>query len=295
MKVIAVILTTGCFETVSRCVESLLAARPAPRVLVVDNGSTDGVGDAIAAAFPEVEVLKTGRNTGCAGGRNVGFSAALARGADAVLSLDDDCYVEEGFLAPLLSALEGAGVGAACPLMLYPGGERAWACGSTVSLWKGRTAGRFYGAPAADVPPETAEVDFASGGGVLVGREALAAVPGFDEDYFIYFEDPDWGIRLKRAGFKTVAVPASRVVHACGMSGKRSAVFYYYRARNRLLFMRRNARLVHWLVFIPVFLKELCWNTLLPLALERRWDCVRATFGGVGDFLRGRLGEWEAG
>jgi len=293
MKVVAVILTTGCFETVSRCVESLLAARPRPDVLVVDNGSTDGVGDALAAAFPEVEVIKTGHNLGCAGGRNFGFKAALARGADFVLSLDDDCWVDEGFLPPLLAAFVADGVGAACPLMLYPGGERVWACGSTVSLWKGRTAGRMYGAALEDVPPETVGVDFASGGGVLVSASALAAVPGFSDDYFIYFEDPDWGLHLSAAGFKTVAVPASRVVHACGMSGRRSPAFYYYRARNRLLFMRRNARCVHWLVFLPVFLKELCWNTLLPLALGRRGDCAGAALCGVGDFLRGRLGAWR--
>lgn len=287
------VLSTGGFETVSRCVRALLDASPAPEVLLVDNGSTDGVGDAVAAAFPGVEVCRTGRNLGCAGGRNFGFGVALERGAEFVLSLDDDCFVEGDFLPPLLDALAQPGVGAACPLMLYPGGERVWACGSTVSLWKGRTAGRFYGEWASAVPPEPAEVDFASGGGVLVSARALRAAGLFDEDYFIYFEDPDWGLRLRKAGFRIVAVPASRVVHACGMSGRRSPAFYYYRVRNRLLFMRRNARWFHWCAFLPVFLKEFCWNTVLPLALGRRWDCVRAAFEGAGDFLRGRLGEWR--
>jgi GT2 family glycosyltransferase len=90
------------------------------RILVVDNGSTDGSVAAIRAAFRDVELIETGRNLGYAGGNNVGIERAVAEGADYVLVLNNDTTCAPDLIDRLLdAAARHPRAGMFCPRILY--------------------------------------------------------------------------------------------------------------------------------------------------------------------------------
>ena len=94
-------------------------------MIVVDNASSDGSAEAVAREFPDAKLVRNDRNRGYAGGMNVGARAALERGADAVLLLNNDVEVERGGIAALATAAEGAG--AVCPLITFADdSEKVW-------------------------------------------------------------------------------------------------------------------------------------------------------------------------
>ena len=125
---IVVLNWNGRADTLT-CLRSLQAlADKRTRVLVVDNGSTDGSVAAILAAHPEVPVIETGRNLGYAGGNNVGVRHAIAEGADFVLVLNNDTVCAPDMIDRLLqAAAKHPGAGMFCPRIFYmhdPG--RVW-------------------------------------------------------------------------------------------------------------------------------------------------------------------------
>src|SRR5207249_4614225 len=97
--VYVVVLNWNLKEMTAACVASLLASDyPRSKVMVVDNGSTDGSRDYLIDRFPGLEVIETGRNLGYAAGNNLGIRNALAAGADLVLLLNNDTVVEPSTL-----------------------------------------------------------------------------------------------------------------------------------------------------------------------------------------------------
>ena len=111
-RVAAVVLGWNGREDTLACLRSLQRATyPELSIVVVDNGSTDGGPEAVAAEFPDVRLLQLGENRGFAGGVNAGADAALGDGAEAVLLLNNDATVEPGFLEPLVDAACAEGVG----------------------------------------------------------------------------------------------------------------------------------------------------------------------------------------
>ena len=115
-RVTAVVLSWNGRERTLACLRSLEHVTYRPfSVLVVDNGSSDGSADAVAAEHPDVSLVRLGENLGFAGGMNAGIRAAFAAGADAVVLLNNDMEVEPGFVEPLVAALDGRPVGALRP------------------------------------------------------------------------------------------------------------------------------------------------------------------------------------
>jgi len=133
-------------------------------------------------------------------------------------------------------------------------------------------------------------VDCPSGVAGLVRREALEVVGGFDEAYYLYYEDVDWGLRARRAGWRTSFVRSARVLHG-GSTGTASdpARRRYYNVRNRLRFSSRHSpvrgRLYAWLATLGLLAKQpVRW-----LSARRRRD-AEAVAWAVADHLRGRYG-----
>jgi hypothetical protein len=221
---IVVLNWNGRADTLA-CLASLARAElGGARVLVVDNGSTDGSVAAIRAGFPAVEVVALAGNRGYAGGNNAGIAAALAAGAAGVLLLNNDTEVAPDFLGPLLDAIDSGPLVAAVSSAVHrhdrPDLLDVAYC--DVQLDR-RHAVQLVGvnALAGDGFDRRVDVPVVSGCSLLVTARALRAVGLFDEAYFAYHEDVDWCLRAARLGYRFYYEPFSRVYHRQSGSTKR--------------------------------------------------------------------------
>lgn len=260
----------------ARCLPSVLAASQAShvrRVAVVDNASSDGSAD-VAASFGGVEVTRLGENLGFTGGNNVAIRAALERGDDYVVLLNQDTVVEPGWLDELVSVAEqDPRVGAAQSLLtLYPdvGTVNSW--GNQLHyLGFGFAGGN--GQPVGAAPTNVHDVLYPSGAAVLLRCDALRQVGLLNEDLYMYHEDLALGWMLQLAGWRAVLAPRS-VVHHAYRFGKSIQKFYL---------MERN----RWLVTLGYWR----WPTvslLLPMLLVM--EVGQLIFSAKHGFLGKRLG-----
>lgn len=233
--VIAVVIVTyqPMGEMLGDCIRSVVAAGGAHRIIVVDNGG----GAAIPADHAEdVELLRPTRNGGFGAGANAGFRRALDGGATIVALLNDDLVVEEHWLQPLLAELATDDViGAVQPMLLLSGTEPPLinSLGVTVDA---AGAGSDIGYGTVDVG-EAVSTDVAmfTGGAVAFSAAFLRATNGFDERYFLYYEDVDLALRGAQLGFRYRCVPSSRVHHhGSASTAGLGDQLVYLRERNRL-------------------------------------------------------------
>jgi len=245
---VVVLSWNGRADTLA-CLASLAAADyPELAPIVVDNGSSDGVGEAIAAAFPAVEVIRSEENLGFAEGSNLGMRRALERGAGHVLLLNNDVEVDPGFVGALVEeARRRPDAGALCSKILYlDPPDLIWFAGASFdprSGYNGRQRGyREQDDGRFDAVVET---DRACGASMLVPRTVLERVGLFDPELFAYSEDTEWSLRARRAGYRHYVVPASRVWHKVSVAsgGESSPATLYYDLRNTLEVCERYAPL----------------------------------------------------
>jgi GT2 family glycosyltransferase len=277
-KVAAVVLSWNGREDTLACLRSLEGEDA--EVIVVDNASEDGSAEAAAGAG--AEVIRNERNLGYAGGMNVGIRAALERGADAVLLLNNDVEVEPGAVEAL-TAVEGAG--AVCPVVVFaddPG--RVWYAGASFDPRRGYN-GRHR------TEPTATETERICGAAVLIPRETIERIGSFDEQLFAYVEDADWSLRVRDAGLSLLVTPAARVRHKVSAStgGEGSPDALYYSVRNLLTVCERHAPL-GLLGTWRRRLTALAAFTAQALLGRRRRAGLKAVREGWRDFRRGRYG-----
>ncbi len=295
-RVLIIVLNWNGGDDTLACLASLAQLDyPAVAVLVVDNGSTDASVAAIRAAHPWVRLIETGTNLGYAGGNNVGLRDALGQGFDYALLLNNDTEVAPDFLTQLVAVCEqDATVGAAGPkIYLHDRLTTLWSAGGVIG-WRdgGRTMMRGLNQPDMGQFDVLQEIDYAPGCAVLVRRQALLDAGLLDERFGMYYEETEWCVRIRRAGWRIVYVPTSRVWHKVRLDRQDwSPAITYYMARNRLLFLRlTRASFTTWLQ-AAVFQDLRTW---LSWRLRPKWRGRaaqrRALCHAWGDFLRGRFG-----
>ena len=299
-RVAIVVLNWNGWRDTLRCLESLARLEyPCVEVLVVDNGSSDGSADMLRQQCPGVELLELDTNRGFAGGMNWGIRRALDRGADFVLLLNNDTLVAPDLLTRLVTVARThprAGL-FGCELR-FPAMPNQPAPVITGVDWL-RGFVRMARLTPGDASPLPAEV--VSGEAVLARREVVARVGPLDERYFLYFEDLDWALRARRAGFGCLIVPGAVVWHRAGASTRGEPLaprptFYYYHTRNNVLFVRAHGPRLARLTFIPFWLGRTAWTALRVLGggLIARKANVRprlhALAAGLVDGWLGRSG-----
>ena len=243
-RLAAVVLNYRTPEDTLIAVRSLQASRrEVQHIVVVDNDSRDGSVELLRRHLPEVELLEAGRNLGFSGGCNLGLTVALRRGAELVLLLNSDVVLPPDSLGALEDALSAeAGAGIAGPLLLSRANpDRVASAGMRLSRASGRMRHLLHGEPApAAEPIEVGRVDGVAGCALLVRREVLEAAGLLADEYFFSFEDLDFCLRARRAGYSTICARDALGYHEGGRSiGAHAAERLYYGTRNHLLLAQR--------------------------------------------------------
>ncbi len=272
------------------CLRSLSAQTyPRLRLLAVDNASGDGSAEQIRRAFPQAEVLESPSNLGFAGGYNLGIRRALELGADYVFIINNDATAHPRAVEHLLA--QAAGAGMIAPLIFYAAEpQRVWSAGGWVSRWNlevsflADSLSRRY--PDGRLPPAI-ELDFITGCAILLPRQTLESVGLFDEGYWMYYEDSDLSLRVRRLGLSIRLAPEAHAWHkvATSSGGRDTPGERYWMARSSVRFFRKHARGVQ----VPIvwfWRTGSAFRTTLRLALARRWPALRAYWRGLRDGLR---------
>lgn len=223
-----IVLTHNTCNLTLRCLQEFTedALLAGWQVLLVDNASTDGTITEVVAQFPQVEIIATEQNLGFAGGNNLGLTHA--RG-EFVFLLNSDVLVRQAVLAYLASYLaSNPAVAAISPRLLTADGQpQAFAFGGDPSILYllQRGGHQLLGlGPLHDWAidhPITA--DWVSGACLGVRRTTIEQVGPLDANYFLYFEDNDWCLRMRAAGWQIVYNPTVSAVHLGGQSQPRQA------------------------------------------------------------------------
>jgi GT2 family glycosyltransferase len=313
VRVAALIVTHNRRQTLAATLPRVLA-EAVDRVMVVDNSSTDDTGPWLAAQDdPRVEVLRLAENTGGAGGFAAGLAALMAgpQAPDWTVLFDDDAWPCPGAIAAFREGAAGAdpgagpgGLGAIAAAVIYPDGRASemnrpalnpfWHPGVFLRTLFGGGRGGFHLADAelaAGAAPR--EVDTASFVGFFVSRGARARAGLPEAGLFIYGDDLLYCLKLRRAGFRILSLPAVRFVHDCATLGAgfhyRPLWKIYYHCRNGVSVARAAAGPVvfpfalAWYLVVWWRRSRHCPADLRPLYRQLMWR-------GVRDGLMGRRG-----
>lgn len=228
-----VVVTYSPGATLDRFLDTLATATTRPvQVILADNGSTDGAPER-AATRPNVQLVPTGGNLGYGGGANRGV-AALPKDLEWVVVANPDLEWGSGALDTILAAARRWPCGGAFgPLIREPNGvvypsarllpslRRGIGHATFGRVWPANPWTRSYRQSDRAITERTA--GWLSGSCLIMRRAVFDAVRGFDERYWMYFEDVDLGDRIGRAGWQNVYVPAAEVVHVGGHATSRES------------------------------------------------------------------------
>ena len=240
-KVYIVILHLKNILCLTDCISSLSKIRYTNfDIFVVHNGPKDSfLRDALRPYSQHIkEIIDTGSNAGFAAGNNIGIREALKFQADYILLLNDDTVVAPDFLDTLLEAAEttpGAGI-LGSKIYYFDEPQKVWFAGARFDYETCMLTTPGSGLLDDGSRSEPLESDYITGCALLIKRQVVERIGLLDERYFLYWEDVDWGLRTKKAGFKNVVVPQSRIWHKVSASsgGMDSPLRAYHKTRGHL-------------------------------------------------------------
>ena len=299
MKVAIIIINFNGEKDTLQCLRSLEALSfPKENLLtiIVDNGSKKKFELPKAKLdIGELVALNTGENLGFAGGNNFGIEYAIKNGADYIMLLNNDTYVEKNLVKELVVAFQNEkNVGIVAPKIYFAKGfefhknnyknedlgKVFWYAGGIMD-WK-NVIGRHRGVDEVDSGQyeKIEDTDFATGCCFFTSVEVLQAVGVLDEKLFLYYEENDLCQRVRQHGYRIIYAPKATLWHKNAQStgGSGSALQDYFITRNRLWFGMRYASLRARTALIREAVRLLIFG--------RKWQKV-----GVLDFFLGKFGK----
>jgi len=291
-KVSVIVLNLNNHKDTQDCLKSIQRVEyPNFDVIVVDNGSSDDSCSRLRSEFPDTELLASKENLGFAGGNNLGIEYALQHGAAYILLLNNDTVVDPDFLNQLVQVAEtDVRIGILSPKILYEADpQRIWYAGGDVKYGSGTC--RHLGLDQLDQEGKFSRVkdtDFITGCAMVIRSKTLLDIGGLDSKLFAYWEDADFCMRARKAGYRCVFVPTARVWHKVSRtSGNRSPFTLYLTTRNQLIWVTKHVPFPYKPAALALTFARKVLQTV-PLGFKSRASA--AVWAGIWAFLFGVYG-----
>ena len=285
-KISIIILNWNGLKDTLACLTSLAKiAYPNYEVIVVDNGSKNKEALIIKQKFPQINILKNKTNLGFAEGNNAAIRRILKQNqSDYILLLNNDTVVTKNFLNRLVETAQNCQNSGVLGPKIYYYRRRGktkviQSIGSMINLSLGKIS------PVKQKNNCPLAVDFVTGACLLIKTAVVKKIGLLDKKFFCVFEDADWCLRAKTAGFLILYVPRSVIYHKLGQTIKKTSPVYYY-TRNLFWFEFKHAGffqllffLTHYFIFVfPVY----CFGFLLIKRNFKLWkDYTRGVLEGI--------------
>lgn len=256
------------------------------KILVVDNGSTDGSTELISRDFPFVEQIHNTKNMGFARGYNTGMQHAMDSGAEYIFIINNDATVAPGTISNLIKHSTPKN-GILAPLInysKYP--NMIWSSGGLTSSWTLEKHDPLYEKIDSGDWEKVLIRDFVTGCAMLFPINTLTQIGYFDEKFHMYYEDMDLCLRVREAGLGILVVPTAKVWHKVARSsgGPDTPNERYWMARSSVRFFRKHAK-PHQKPVIVIWRTLSALRTSLRLTVNNRRIALRAYWAGLRDGL----------
>jgi GT2 family glycosyltransferase len=223
-------------------------------MIVVDNASPKYNSAYLKKQYPYIKHIACPENLGFAGGNNVGLQYATGEYA---FFINNDTEVTANLLSNLVNYMQAhPECGMACPKIKYHHTPDTIQYAGAVGLHPLTSRSYDIGYLEKDNGQfnDTRKTDLPMGAAMLVPMALIQKVGPMSEMFFLYYEELDWGARIKHAGYEIHYVGTTEVYHKESLStGKNSVLKTFYLFRNRLLFIRRNYQHIRWLIAASFF------------------------------------------
>ena len=246
-------------------------------ILLVDNGSTDSSLAFVESSFPTVRILRLNENRGPGAARNAGIRAAMS---DRILLLDNDVVLLDGCAAALSAALDAHPQAvAAAATVLYADRPHIVQYDGADNHYLGLMMLQNADVPLAERRAELRPTSSLVSCCFMLDRRRLGGEAWFDEDFFIYYDDHDFGLQLRLLGFGILSVPDALVLHGSGTEhlsirqlGSYSRRRVLYTIRNRWLILLKHYSAQSLLLLSPMLL--FYEGAQLAIAVRKGWGGV---------------------
>ena len=283
-KLSVVIVAHNSSDVIRGCMSSLVGQdfdMTSCEILVVDNHSTDETIRVLQEEYPEFKLISSGLNQG--------FAVAANRGAregsgEFLLFLNPDTIIEKNLLQTAFSILDAdPAVGIVGSRLVFPNGNEQASCWKAPS-WKNLLAEAFLPHHLAErmvtlCPNKSMSVPALSGACLFTRRDVFERVGGWDERFFMYYEDLDYCRRVEAEGYRVMHLHEPATVHAIASSSHKNLDFFFATLyRSRLFFYRKYLPMpsfVGSVIRVGLLLRIASYSLLGPF-LPRFSDLARA-------------------
>lgn len=281
IKTTAVIPNYNGIEYLENCINSLLASNVDIKIIVVDNGSTDGAVELVKSKFPMVDLVELKNNTGFCHAVNVGISLSTT---PYVFLINNDAFVDKNTIKMLEDTIESdEKLFSVQAKMLQhynrelvdSAGDLYCALGWAFSVGKDQHKDKYTGIK---------QIFSACGGASLYRKEILDKIGLFDENHFAYLEDVDIGYRAIINGYKNVVNQDALVYHAgSGTTGSRHNEFKVrLSSKNSIYLIYKNMPLIQLIVNLPILFIGYMIKTVFFIKKGLGLTYIKGVLEGIG-------------
>ena len=287
VKVSIITVNYNGYDDTCALIESIPLNDKSLEVIVVDNASRINEAEKISAKYPLVKTIRSEQNLGFAGGNNLGIKEASG---DYLFFINNDTYLKDFNISALIDKLNSSDeIGMVCPKIRFAWENNPIQFAGYTPLSRITLRNKAIGYNEQDKGQynKAHPTPYAHGAAMMAKREAIEKVGVMPECYFLYYEELDWSMMFRRAGFQIWYEPACTVFHKESRStGVNSPLKAYYITRNRLLFISRNEksniRFASYIYIIAV----VALRDIIKYLFKGQFRQIKATIKGIFHFFK---------